>query len=1175
MGEKMNLVELFANNHKINNWLRNFERTNRQLLTGLVGSAKSLAIASAFENYPRQILVITKNQYAATLLADELAGLIGEENVYNFFADEAIVAEYAFASPERSASRVDVLSNLAKGATGVFIAPTMALKKRLPSIENWQKAGLDFKVGSEIAQDSIAQRLVNLGYKRENMVATPGEFAIRGDIIDIYSLDLEHPVRIELFGDEIDSIRYFDAMNQRSIETIDTFVAQPACENYFTLEELKNGAKKLEQMVQKKVAVLDKKKSERLISYFDELIESANKGENHSDFSKYSEFFYKEPNTLFNFFNNDSLIFVDDFSKIVEIDRKIEMESAEYLTAELHSGILFSDQNLLLPFYEQLKVQKKVTFFSSFQKGLGNLRFDAMFNFTSHVMQQFFSQLPLLTEELKRYKKQNQTVIILSPNEKQLDKAVEVLEEFEIQPLITSPDDIMPNKIQMTIGPLSSGFVLLDENLVVITEKELFQGKIKKRTRRQAISNAERLKDYNELKVGDYVVHKNHGIGQYMGIETIEINRVHKDYLTIRYQNSDTISVPVNKLNLITKYVASEGKTPQVNKLNDAKWQKSRNKVSKQVEDIADDLIELYAKREASRGFAFSSDDENQYAFDEAFPYVETEDQLRSINEIKKDMEKIQPMDRLLVGDVGFGKTEVALRAAFKAINDHKQVAILVPTTILAEQHYQSMMKRFQGFAVEIEMLSRFRTKKQQDETIERLKKGQVDIVVGTHRVLSKDVVFRDLGLIIIDEEQRFGVKHKERLKQLKAQVDILTLTATPIPRTLHMSMLGIRDLSIIETPPQNRYPVQTYVLETNPEVIRDAIEREMSRGGQCFYLFNRVDTIDQKVAQLQELVPDARIAFAHGQMTEVQLENVLADFLAGIFDVLVTTTIIETGVDMPNVNTLFVEHADRMGLSTLYQLRGRVGRSSRIAYAYFMYQPERTLSEESEKRLEAIKGFTELGSGFKIAMRDLSIRGAGNVLGVQQHGFIDTVGFEMYSQMLEAAVLKKQGKSDLIFKTNAEIDFQVDAYLPNEYISDERQKIEIYKRIREFDSVTMYDELTEELIDRFGEYPDSVAYLLEIGLIKAYSDNALVESIKERGHQCEITMSAKASQIYLTQDYFKALNETKLSATIGDSHDKMRIIIDIKNVKQTQVLVQIKAVIGKLSEIKNIKTNK
>ena len=623
---------------------------------------------------------------------------------------------------------------------------------------------------------------------------------------------------------------------------------------------------------------------------------------------------------------------------------------------------------------------------------------------------------------------------------------------------------------------------------------------------------------------------------------------------------------------MLSKYVASDGKPPKINKLNDGRFQKAKQKVRQEVEDIADDLIQLYAERSQLQGFAFTPDDENQEAFDQAFPYVETDDQIRSIQEIKKDMESSSPMDRLLVGDVGFGKTEVAMRAAFKAVKDHKQVAVLVPTTVLAQQHYANFKERFEAFPVEVDVLSRFRSRAEQKETLEKLKKGQVDILIGTHRLLSKDVEFADLGLIVIDEEQRFGVKHKETLKELKKKVDVLTLTATPIPRTLHMSMLGIRDLSVIETPPTNRYPVQTYVLETNPTIIRDAIRREMDRGGQVYYLYNKVDTIEQKVSELQELVPEASIGFVHGQMSEVRLENTLMDFIEGEYDILVTTTIIETGVDIPNANTLFIENADHMGLSTLYQLRGRVGRSNRIAYAYLMYRPDKTLTEVSEKRLEAIKGFTELGSGFKIAMRDLSIRGAGNILGASQSGFIDSVGFEMYSQLLEAAIEKKQGKEKKRQKGNAELNLQIDAYIPSDYISDERQKIEIYKRIREIQVQEDYELLQDELIDRFGEYPDVVAYLLEIGFIKSYLDQVFVKVVDRKDQQLTVKFEPITKQLFLTQDYFAALSVTKLKARIAESQGLIELIFDVQNKKDFEILEGLRQFGEKLLAIKQEK---
>ncbi|WP_019775632.1 transcription-repair coupling factor, partial [Streptococcus sobrinus] len=833
-----------------------------------------------------------------------------------------------------------------------------------------------------------------------------------------------------------------------------------------------------------------------------------------------------------------------------------------------------SNQVYFADIFQDLRNYQPASFFSNFHKGLGNIRFQKIYNFTQYAMQEFFNQIPLLVDEINRYLKTRATVILQADSQAKLEKLQADLREYACDLPIVAADELEQGMAQLTQGNLTNGFYFADPKLVLITEKEIFHKTPKRRIRRQNISNAERLKDYNELQKGDYVVHNVHGIGRFLGIETIEIKGVHRDYLTVQYQNADRISIPVEQIELLSKYMASDGKEPKINKLNDGRFQKAKQKVSKQVEDIADDLLKLYAERSQLKGFAFSADDDNQREFEEDFAYVETDDQVRSIKEVKADMESDKPMDRLLVGDVGFGKTEVAMRGAFKAVNDGKQVAVLVPTTVLAQQHYNNFKERFENYAVQVGILSRFQTKKEQTETLTALSKGQIDIIIGTHRLLSKDVEFLDLGLIVIDEEQRFGVKHKEKLKELKKKSDVLTLTATPIPRTLHMSMLGIRDLSVIETPPTNRYPVQTYVLETNPGMIREAIIREIDRGGQAFYVYNRVETIDRKAMELQELVPEANIGIVHGQMSEIQLENTLFDFLDGVYDVLVATTIIETGIDMPNVNTLFVENADRMGLSTLYQLRGRVGRSNRIAYAYLMYQPDKVLSEASEKRLDAIKGFTELGSGFKIAMRDLSIRGAGNILGASQSGFIDSVGFELYSQMLQGAIQHKQGQSQVRQKGNAEINLGIDAYLPNDYIDDERQKIEIYKRIREISSQEDYQNLQSELIDRFGDYPDQVAYLLEIGLVKSYLDAVFVQLAEKKQEEVTIRFEKVSQNLFLTQDYFEALSATNLKARIGEHQGQIEVIFDGRRKKDYEILEELSKFGQKFSEIKNRKAS-
>ena len=1161
----MKLTDLLSKNHALIQWQREQNKITRTLFTGIQGTIKTLLMATAFDHQPDKYIIITDNQYHASELYNDLSEFVGEEKVFQYFSDDNIFAEYAVASKERLAYRLDALSFLQnKQADGFLIIPIFALRNLLPNPVSFKTFNLLFTVGQEIDSDGLINQLSTIGFEKTQRVMSPGEYSKRGDILDIYPLDAENPIRIEFFGDEIDGIRYFDVENQRSLQELDTVNIKPSSDFILSAADFERGVNYLSSLTN-----LDEKQR----SYLAEIIAAAKHQNYHADLRKFSEFFYEQQWTLFDYLPKHTPIFIDDFQKINEMDHKITQETAEFMLSEKLLSRSIDGMHYLADNSHQLRNYKPATFFSNFQKGLGNLKFDFLHNFNQHSMQAFFGQMSLLQVELAHFIKTDYTVILAVSKEKET-KLTRDLHDIDISFALTQVDELQSKVVNIINLNLTNGFNLLDEKIAVITETEIFGKTKKRRTKRLNITNAERLQDYNELEVGDYVVHQTHGIGKYLGLETIEISGIHRDYLTIQYQNNDTISIPVDQVELLTKYTAGEGKPPKINKLNDGRWKRTVKSVTKQIEDISEDLIKLYAARESQRGFAFSPDDDNQHEFDEAFAYTETDDQLRSVIEIKKDMERERPMDRLLVGDVGFGKTEVAMRAAFKAINNHKQVAILVPTTVLAEQHYNNFRERFNDFGVNIAVMSRFQTKKEQADILDKLKKDRIDLVIGTHRLLSKDVTFFDLGLMIIDEEQRFGVKHKERLKELKTQVDVLTLTATPIPRTLHMSMMGIRDLSVIETPPTNRYPVQTYVMETNYSVLRDAVLREMSRGGQVFYIYNRVDTIEQKVSQISELIPEARIGFIHGQLSEVQLENTLLDFINGEYDVLVATTIIETGVDIPNANTLFVENADHMGLSQLYQLRGRVGRSNRVAYAYFTYQPEKSLSDVSEKRLDAIKGFTELGSGFKIAMRDLSIRGAGNLLGAEQSGFIDSIGFDLYSQLLEEAVNKRLGKSRKTRKANTEINLEIDAFLPSDYISDQRQKIEIYKRIREIESRTYYQDLQDELIDRFGEYPDTVAYLLEIGLLKYFSDQALVDKIDKQLTTIVYMMSKAATHTFMQQDYFDALSKTQLKAKIGETSGQMVIRFDIRNLSAATYLSEIISFTERLSAIRDEKTN-
>ena len=1161
------LLDLFSENDQIKKWHQNLTDKKRQLILGLSTSTKALAIASSLEKEDK-IVLLTSTYGEAEGLVSDLISILGEELVYPFLVDDSPMVEFLMSSQEKIISRVEALRFLTDSSKkGILVCNIAASRLILPSPNIFKDSIVKITVGEEYDQNALIHQLKEIGYRKVTQVQTQGEFSLRGDILDIFEISQLEPNRLEFFGDEVDGIRSFEVKTQLSKENQSEFTIFPASDMLLREKDYQRGQSALEKQISKTLSPI-------LKSYLEEILSSFHQKQVHLDSRKFLSLCYDKTWTVFDYIEKSTPIFFDDYQKLMNQYEVFERELAQYFTEELQNSKAFSDMQYFADIEQIYKKQSPVTFFSNLQKGLGNLKFDKIYQFNQYPMQEFFNQFSFLKEEIERYKKMDYTIILQSSNSMGSKTLEDVLEEYQIKLDSIDKSRICQESVNLIEGNLRHGFHFVDEKILVITEHEIFQKKLKRRFRRQHVSNAERLKDYNELEKGDYVVHHIHGIGQYLGIETIEIKGIHRDYVSVQYQNGDLISIPVEQIHLLSKYVSSDGKAPKLNKLNDGHFKKAKQKVKNQVEDIADDLIKLYSERSQLKGFAFSVDDEEQVAFDDAFPYVETDDQLRSVEEIKRDMQASQPMDRLLVGDVGFGKTEVAMRAAFKAVNDHKQVVVLVPTTVLAQQHYTNFKERFQNFAVNIDVLSRFRSKKEQTETLEKLKKGQVDILIGTHRVLSKDVVFADLGLMIIDEEQRFGVKHKETLKELKKQVDVLTLTATPIPRTLHMSMLGIRDLSVIETPPTNRYPVQTYVLEKNESVIRDAVLREMERGGQVYYLYNKVDTIDQKVSELQELIPEASIGYVHGRMSEIQLENTLLDFIEGQYDILVTTTIIETGVDIPNANTLFIENADHMGLSTLYQLRGRVGRSNRIAYAYLMYRPEKSISEVSEKRLEAIKGFTELGSGFKIAMRDLSIRGAGNLLGKSQSGFIDSVGFELYSQLLEEAIAKRNGNANANTRTkgNAELILQIDAYLPDTYISDQRHKIEIYKKIRQIDNRVNYEELQEELIDRFGEYPDVVAYLLEIGLVKSYLDKVFVQRVERKDNKITVQFEKVTQRLFLAQDYFKALSATNLKAGIAENKGLMELVFDVQNKKDYEILEGLLIFGESLLEIKESK---
>ena len=1151
---------------------------SEQLITGLSGSGRSLYFAALYEEAKRPYIIVTYNLLQAQKLYEDLVQYISEEEVFLYPANELMIADLNIASPELRAQRIATLNHLLQVQQGIVIVPVAGLRKFLPPKEVWQRHLLHWQVDDVIPLEDAIQSFIEMGYVRTDMVTSPGEFSIRGGIIDIYPLTEEDPIRIELFDDVIDSIRTFSAQNQRSKEKKSEVFIGPAVEYILEDGHFERIIENLEQSLAKSLEkIRDEAIREHLALQTEEEIELLKERQIPDQVFKYLSFAYEKPASLLDYFPENTVICIDEISRVIEMIESLNKEEAEWKTSLLEDGKIVHDavvSHQLPDLFHQSGYP--ILYFSLFLRSVPGVQPQNLLNVSCKPMQNFHGQMHVLKTETERWKKAGFTVIFLGEDEKRVEKLEQVLTDYSMDVIRNDSPQILFGKAQIIQGNLNSGFELPMYKLAVINETELFNKKPRRKApRRQNLTNAEKIQSYDELKIGDYVVHVNHGIGRYLGVETLEINGVHKDYLKIKYQGNDLLYVPIDQIHLVQKYVSSEGKEPKIYKLGGNEWKRVKKRVQSSVQDIAEDLIKLYAERQARPGYAFSPDTELQREFEASFPYKETEDQLRSIEEIKKDMEKPRPMDRLLCGDVGYGKTEVALRAAFKAIMDGKQVAFLVPTTILAQQHYETMRERFQDYPISIGMLSRFRTRKEQQETIKGLKNGTIDIVVGTHRLLSKDVDFHDLGLLIIDEEQRFGVRHKERIKQLKTNVDVLTLTATPIPRTLHMSLLGVRDLSIIETPPENRFPVQTYVMEYNEYLIKEAIERELARNGQIYYVYNRVEDIERKTQQLSMLIPDARFIYAHGQMSESELENVMISFLQGEYDVLVSTTIIETGVDIPNVNTLIVENADRFGLSQLYQLRGRVGRSNRVAYAYFTYRKDKILSEVAEKRLQAIKEFTELGSGFKIAMRDLSIRGTGNILGPQQHGFIDSVGFDLYNQMLKEAIEKKKGEIPKEERT-VEIDLDVDAYIPESYISDGYQKIEMYKRFRALKSFDDISELQDEMIDRFGDYPEPVEQLFTISKIKIHCQMSGVELVKREKNEIIILFDESYSKQIDLQKLENIYRSFGRIIGFGMEGEKFKLSIQIKKYRDaSEWLELLENVIEQLPDMiqKEVKT--
>lgn len=1043
--------------------------------------------------------------------------------------------------------RIAVLRRLMEDREGVVVTTMDGLMDHLLPLKYLREQSITVESGQVIDLDSWKERLVAMGYERMAQVDGMGQFSIRGGIVDIFPLTEEVPVRIELWDDEVDSIRTFDLESQRSVEQLESITIYPAAEVVLSGDQLAAGIRRLEKEEKTyEKALREQHKPEeahRIHTIIEELRNGLDEGWRIGGLDAYIRYFCPDTVSFLEYFpQGESVIYLDEPARLKEKGETVELEFRESMVHRLEKGYLLPGQTgLLYPAAEVLARMQKpfAVMLTGLDQKLPGMKVNQKFSIDVKNVNSYQNSFEILIKDLTRWKKEGYRVILLSPSRTRASRLASDLREYDLRAYCPdvretdsgngggdstgSPDSgnpvavnaaankVRPGEILVTYGNLHRGFEYSLLKFVFITEGDMFGVEKKRKRRKKTNYQGKAIQSFTELSVGDYVVHEEHGLGIYKGIEKVERDKVIKDYIKIEYGDGGNLYLPATRLESIQKYAGAEAKKPKLNKLGGAEWNKTKTRVRGAVQEIAKDLVKLYAARQEKAGFQYGPDTVWQREFEELFPYDETDDQMDAIDAVKKDMESRKIMDRLICGDVGYGKTEVALRAAFKAVQDSKQVVYLVPTTILAQQHYNTFVQRMKDFPVRVDMLSRFCTPARQKRTLEDLRKGMVDIVIGTHRVLSKDMQFKDLGLLIIDEEQRFGVAHKEKIKHLKENVDVLTLTATPIPRTLHMSLAGIRDMSVLEEPPVDRMPIQTYVMEYNEEMVREAINRELARNGQVYYVYNRVTDIDEVAGRVQALVPDAVVTFAHGQMREHELERIMADFINGEIDVLVSTTIIETGLDIPNANTMIIHDADRMGLSQLYQLRGRVGRSNRTSYAFLMYKRDKLLREEAEKRLQAIREFTELGSGIKIAMRDLEIRGAGNVLGAEQHGHMEAVGYDLYCKMLNQAVLALKGETleEDSYETVVECD--IDAYIPVSYIKNEYQKLDIYKRISAIETEEEYMDMQDELMDRFGDIPHSVENLLKIAAIRALAHRAYVTEVVINRQEVRLTMYQKA----------------------------------------------------------------
>lgn len=1027
------------------------------LLSGCVDSQKVHAASSLWQGYPYRMILTYSEQKAREIYED--CRYFDRETVL-YQAKDFLFFHADIQGNLLVQQRVRALQALLEKKEVTIVTTFDGLMDRLRPLEQVKKEILTIGQDSIIELKALTEKLVRLGYERTGQVEAPGQFAVRGGIVDIYALTEDAPWRIELWDDEVDSIRSFDVESQRSMENVSEIVLYPAAEPV-------PGEK------------------EEAVSFLD----------------------YFDP--------GQTLFFLDEPARLLEKGRTVEKEFQESMANRAERGEALPEEARLLYGSDEITArlnQKNCVGLCLIDQKASEWEVNGRYQVEARSVNPYNNSFEMLVKDLKRWKREKYSVILMCASGTRAKRLAADLQEQELNSFYSEDPErvVQPSEIMVVHGSLHRGYEYPLIRFAVLSETDIF-GRERKKRRKQKVYEGQKIQSFSELKPGDYVVHENHGLGIYRGIEKVEVDKVMKDYIKIEYAKGGNLYILATQLEMIQKYAGSDARKPKLNRLGGSEWTRTKSRVRGAVQEVAKDLVELYAARQQKDGYAYGPDTVWQTEFEELFPFEETADQQLAIEATKKDMESTKIMDRLICGDVGYGKTEIAIRAAFKAVQENKQVVYLVPTTILAQQHYNTFVQRMKDFPVRVDLLCRFRTPTEQKKTVADLKKGLVDIVIGTHRVLSSDVKFKDLGLLIIDEEQRFGVAHKEKIKKLKENIDVLTLTATPIPRTLHMSLIGIRDMSVLEEAPQDRLPIQTYVMEYDSEMVRAAISRELGRGGQVYYVYNRVNNIAEVTAQIAELVPEANVAFAHGQMREHELEKIMYDFIAGEIDVLVSTTIIETGLDISNVNTMIIHDADNMGLSQLYQLRGRVGRSSRTAYAFLMYRKDKMLKEVAEKRLGAIREFTELGSGFKIAMRDLEIRGAGNLLGEQQHGHMQAVGYDLYCKMLNEAVKKQKGTALPEEEFETMVDMELDAYIPDTYIRNESQKLDIYKRIAGIESAEECEDMQDELLDRFGDLPRPVQNLLKVADLKVKAHHVYVKELVERPDEIRLMLYERA----------------------------------------------------------------